>query len=119
MAPIAIDDKPASQEVDISALKQALAEVDRSKVELILPPENTLRRYQKAGIDLSKGYPYFPPKPEFVQDVEKIRTDLRTYVDPGTRADREKKALFGAAKKVVNLTTHIGVSHGEKMSTPF
>jgi hypothetical protein len=59
---------------------------------------------------ISKGYPYFPPKPDFVQDVEKIRTDLRQYVDPGTRADPEKKALFGAAKSVTNLTTHIGVS---------
>ncbi|RSH93610.1 hypothetical protein EHS25_006256 [Saitozyma podzolica] len=109
MAPIAVDNsQSASQEVDISSLKAALAQVDRSKVDLTLPPENTLRRYQKAGIDLSNGYPYFPPKPDFVQDVEKIRTDLRTYVDPGTRADPEKKALFGAAKEVRNLGTHIG-----------
>ncbi|WVR03028.1 hypothetical protein IAU60_000017 [Kwoniella sp. DSM 27419] len=75
---------------------------------VILPPDNTLRRYQKAGIDLSNGYPYFPPKPEFVQEVTKIREDLREYVDPGTRADPEKKALFGAAKEVKDLTTWIG-----------
>jgi hypothetical protein len=118
MAPIAVDNtQPASQEVDISSLKAALAQVDRSKVDLTLPPENTLRRYQKAGIDLSNGYPYFPPKPDFVQDVEKIRTDLRTYVDPGTRADPEKKALFGAAKEVRNLGTHIGVSTNKPSGT--
>lgn len=86
------------------------------KDTLHLPPDNTLRRYQKAGIDLSNGYPYFPPKPDFVQDVPKIRTDLREYVDPGTRADKEKKALFGAAKEVKDLTRHIGVSLAERGS---
>jgi hypothetical protein len=33
---------------------------------------------------------------------------VRVYVDPGTRADPEKKALFGAATKVIHLTKHIG-----------
>ncbi|WVF67006.1 hypothetical protein IAT40_001749 [Kwoniella sp. CBS 6097] len=109
MAPIAIDtppQQPAQSSVeDITALK---ARLEASKADITLPPDNTLRRYQKAGIDLSDGYPYFPPKPEFVQDVTKIRIDLREYVDPGTRADPEKKALFGAAKEVRNLTTWIG-----------
>jgi hypothetical protein len=41
--------------------------------------------------------------------VAKIRTQLRDYVDPASRADPEKKALFGAASKVINLTVHIGV----------
>jgi hypothetical protein len=57
----------------------------------------------------SEGYPYFPNKPEFVQDVEKLQTNLRDYVDPATRADPEKKALFGAAKEVRNLSIHVGV----------
>jgi hypothetical protein len=35
-------------------------------------------------------------------------TDNRVHVDPGTRADPEKKALFGAAKEVIDLTKHIG-----------
>lgn len=110
MAPVAIaQSQPANSEIDISTLKASLAQIDRSKIDLTLPPENTLRRYQKAGIDLSKGYPYFPPKPKYVQEVEKIRTDLREYVDPGTRADPEKKALFGAASKVTYLTSNIGV----------
>lgn len=32
----------------------------------------------------------------------------RVHIDPGTRADPEKKALFGAAKEVIHLTKHIG-----------
>ncbi|KAJ7243445.1 hypothetical protein C8J57DRAFT_1365955 [Mycena rebaudengoi] len=72
------------------------------------PPANTLRRYEKAGIDISQGYPYFPNKPEFVQDVEKLQTNLRDYVDPATRADPEKKALFSVAKEVRNLSIHVG-----------
>lgn len=114
MAPIAINDNASSAPVvdDITALKQRLQALQvEQKDTLHLPPDNTLRRYQKAGIDLSNGYPYFPPKPDFVQDVSKIRTDLRDYVDPGTRADKEKKALFGAAKEVKDLTRHIGVSY--------
>lgn len=114
MAPIAIgtetqNQDPPSRNDDIAGLKDRLQSLKVDK-DITLPPDNTLRRYQKAGIDLSNGYPYFPPKPDYVQDVHKIRTDLREYVDPGTRADPEKKALFGAAKEVKNLTTHIGVS---------
>lgn len=32
----------------------------------------------------------------------------RVYVERGAKADKEKKALFGAATKVVDLTKHIG-----------
>ncbi|KAL1412033.1 hypothetical protein Q8F55_003030 [Vanrija albida] len=109
MAPVAIS-TPAPAD-DIAELKAKLNAVDLNKVNLQLPPDNTLRRYQKAGIDLSEGYPFYPPKPDLVQDVTKLREDVRegkTYVDPGTRADKEKKALFGAAKEVNDLTTHIG-----------
>lgn len=108
MAPVAVN-TPSSD--DVAALKERLAKVDVNKVDLTLPPENTLKRYLKAGIDLSEGYPYFPPKPDYVEDVLKLREDARgrEYVDPATRADPEKKALFSAAKKVTNLTTNIGV----------
>jgi len=99
MAPVAVD-TPAQAQVE--------EPVKSLKAEVILPPPNTQLRYKKAGIDISQGYPYYPPKPEFVQDVEKIRTNLRDYVDPATRADPEKKALFSAAKSVTNLTVHIG-----------
>jgi len=78
------------------------------ETEAQLPPARTQERYRKAGIDISKGYPYYPPKPEFVQEVEALRTSLRDYVDPATRADPEKRALFGAAKEVRNLGVHIG-----------
>lgn len=119
MAPIAIPAEtkaangttPAHGQVDISALKEQLKAANlNAKKDFILPPENTLRRYAKAGIDLSGGYPYFPPKPDFVQDVAQIQTNLREYNDPALRADPEKKALFSAATSVRNLTTNIGVS---------
>jgi hypothetical protein len=32
----------------------------------------------------------------------------REHIDPGSRADPEKKALFGAAKEIIHLTAHIG-----------
>lgn len=114
MAPIALHDQSERQSgaaFDVSQLKAQLQSANTNgEKRFILPPDNTLRRYLKAGIDLSNGYPYFPPKPEFVHEVAGIRQHLREYVDPGTRADPEKKALFGAAKEVKNLTTHIGVS---------
>jgi len=40
--------------------------------------------------------------------VYAIRDYDREYTDAGTRADPEKKALFGAAKEVKHLTSHIG-----------
>ncbi|RXK36037.1 hypothetical protein M231_06685 [Tremella mesenterica] len=108
MAPIAIDPTPVVEERDTSTEIAALKTILKKQENVVLPPDNTLRRYLKAGIDLSNGYPYHPPKPDFVQDVKKIRTDLREYQDPALRADPEKKALFGAAKEVKNLTSHIG-----------
>ena len=115
MAPIAtgtVSDTATSGEdrYDVTALKEQLAQVKLTDASLTLPPDNALRRYLKAGIDLTNGYPYFPPKPEFVEDVSTIRSQLREYVDPATRADPAKRALLGAATKVVDLTTHIGVS---------
>jgi alpha-ketoglutarate-dependent taurine dioxygenase len=46
--------------------------------------------------------------PLFLQDVYAIRDHDREYTDAGTRADKEKKALFSAAKEVKHLTAHIG-----------
>jgi hypothetical protein len=71
-------------------------------------PEPTRKRLEKAGIDLSNGYPYRPAKPLYLDDVYKIRDYDREHVDPGTRADPEKKALLSAAKEVIHLTAHIG-----------
>lgn len=77
------------------------------KQTLPLPPASR-KRLEKAGIDLSEGYPYRPSRPLYLDDVYKIRDHDRTHVDPGTRADPEKKALLSAAKEVIHLTRHIG-----------
>ncbi|KUL86969.1 hypothetical protein ZTR_05740 [Talaromyces verruculosus] len=71
-------------------------------------PPTTIERLTKAGIDLSHGYPYNPAKPLYLDDVYKIRSEPREYVDAGSRADPAKKALLGAAKEVIHLTRHIG-----------
>ncbi|KAF2097986.1 alpha-ketoglutarate-dependent taurine dioxygenase [Rhizodiscina lignyota] len=97
MAPIAIEPiDPAIKDVVVP-----------KKDSLGLPP-NTRARFEKAGIDLSGGYPYRPARPLYLDDVYNIRDKDRPHVDPGSRADPEKKALFGAAKEVINLTSHIG-----------
>jgi len=71
-------------------------------------PEPARKRLEKAGIDLSNGYPYRPAKPLYLDDVYKIRDYDREHIDPGSRADPEKKALFSAAKEIIHLTAHIG-----------
>lgn len=71
-------------------------------------PGPTRKRLEKAGIDLSKGYPAIPP-PFYLQDLDEVaRNKPREFIDAGTRADPEKKALFGAATKVIQCTNHIG-----------
>jgi len=84
-------------------------------VDVVIPKKDTLglpaptrARLEKAGIDLSNGYPYRPAKPLFLDDVYKIRNEDRGFVDPGSRADPKKKALLSAAKEVIHLTAHIG-----------
>ncbi|KAJ4347539.1 hypothetical protein N0V95_005323 [Ascochyta clinopodiicola] len=98
MAPIAIPIHSEIQEKDT---------VQPKKVTLGLP-ESAKKRLEKAGIDLSAGYPYRPAKPLYLDDVYKIRDYDREHVDPGSRADPEKKALLSAAKEVIHLTAHIG-----------
>lgn len=71
-------------------------------------PESARERLEKAGIDLTNGYPYRPAKPLYLDDAYKIRDLDRAHFDPGTRADPEKRALLSAAEKVIHLTTHIG-----------
>jgi hypothetical protein len=71
-------------------------------------PEPARKRLEKAGIDLHNGYPYRPAKPLYLDDIYKIRDYDRKFVDPGSRADPEKKALLSAAKEVIHLTAHIG-----------
>lgn len=93
----------------------APAPIDPSIVDVAEPrkdtlglPKTTLERLQKAEIDLSNGYPYRPSRPLYLDDVYRIRDYDRKHVDPGSRADPEKKALLSAAKEVIHLTKHIG-----------
>ncbi|PKY01123.1 TauD-domain-containing protein [Aspergillus campestris IBT 28561] len=93
----------------------APAPIDPRFVDVAEPRKDTLglpaptrKRLEKAGIDLSEGYPYRPSRPLYLDDVYSIRDYDRPYVDPATRADPQKKALFSAAEKVVDLTKHIG-----------
>jgi hypothetical protein len=94
MAPAPID----PQIVDVAA---------PTKHEIALP-KPAIERLEKAGIDLSQGYPYKPARPLYLDDVYNIRNQNREYVDAGSRADRDKKALLGAAKGVIHLTKNIG-----------
>ena len=80
----------------------------QQKKDTLALPEPARKRLEKAGIDLSNGYPYRPAKPLYIDDVFKIRDYDREHVDPGSRADPEKKALLSAAKEVIHLTAHIG-----------
>ncbi|KAK6822568.1 hypothetical protein PG987_014113 [Apiospora arundinis] len=71
-------------------------------------PELSRQRLEAAGIDLSQAYPEHPKKVLYLQDVYKLRGEDREYIDPASRADPEKKALFSAAKEVKDVTVHIG-----------
>ncbi|CEP20260.1 TCD5 [Cyberlindnera jadinii] len=73
-------------------------------------PETTKRRFEKYGIDISKGYPKRPEKLTlFLDEAEKIRNGPDPdYVERGVNADPEKKALFAKAKEVRHLTKYVG-----------
>lgn len=71
-----------------------------------LPPL-TRERLEKAGIDLS-AYPTWPEKPTDIKLATSVRNGGRKHDEPGQRADPEKKALFSAATKVIDLSSNIG-----------
>ncbi|ODV58876.1 TauD/TfdA dioxygenase family protein [Ascoidea rubescens DSM 1968] len=74
-------------------------------------PESAIKRFKDAGIDLSRGYPQVPDKekvPVFLDEAIQIRNKEFPYIERAANADPEKKALFGAAEKVINLTQKIG-----------
>jgi Taurine catabolism dioxygenase TauD, TfdA family len=91
-----------------SAIYPDIQDVVEPKKDNLGLPAETRTRLDKAGIDLSQGYPYRPSRPLYLQDVYKIRNTEREHADPGSRADPSKKSLFSAATKVTDLTTHIG-----------
>lgn len=85
-----------------------IVDVAPPKKDTLELPEPARERFEKAGIDLSNGYPYRPSRPLYLDDVYNVRNEDRLHVDPGSRADPEKKALLSAAKEVIPLTRHIG-----------
>ncbi|KAI9839485.1 MAG: hypothetical protein M1819_002110 [Sarea resinae] len=91
-----------------AAIIDRIVDVVQPKKDTLGLPAPTRARLEKAGIDLSQGYPYRPAAPKYLDDVFEIRNDEREYVDAGSRADPEKKALLSAAKEVIHLTQHIG-----------
>jgi hypothetical protein len=73
--------------------------------------KTTRHRYERHGIDLSKGYPERPLSdqiPLYVDDAIKIRDTAHEYLARGKNADKEKKALFSKVKEVKHLTKYIG-----------
>ncbi|KAJ9625108.1 hypothetical protein H2203_005063 [Taxawa tesnikishii (nom. ined.)] len=91
-----------------AAIVPEIVDVIQPKKDALSLPVPARARLEKAGIDLSNGYPYRPARPLYLQDVYAIRDYDREYVDAGTRADPAKKALLSAAKEVKHLTAHIG-----------
>jgi len=91
-----------------SAIDPSIVDVATPRKDTLGLPKASRARLEAAKIDLSAGYPYRPLVPLFLQDVYNIRNKPREFVDPGSRADPEKKSLFAAAEKVVDLTKHIG-----------
>lgn len=74
-------------------------------------PAPARARFEKHGIDLSKGYPKVPERhqiPTYLDEAFEVRNKEYPYIERGKNADPEKKALFGAAKEVIHLTKHIG-----------
>lgn len=94
MAPIAIDSR--------------ITDVAQPKKDTLGLPASTRSRLEKAGVDLSDGYPYRPARPLYLDDAYSIRNEPWKHNDAGARADKNKKALFSAATEVIHLTSHIG-----------
>ncbi|GEQ68692.1 hypothetical protein JCM33374_g2360 [Metschnikowia sp. JCM 33374] len=93
----------------LSAAKLPSADSPTSWLDKLPPP--TRKRLEKYRIDLSQGYPKVPEqeqKPLFLDEAVQIRNKEYPYIERGQNADPQKRALFGAAKEVNNLTAHIG-----------
>lgn len=78
---------------------------------LSILPKQAKSRFAEFGVDISSGYPSRPNQseiPVYVDEAYEIRNKDYPYEERGKHADPEKKALFGAAKEVKNLTKHIG-----------
>lgn len=72
-----------------------------------LLPGPTRERFESAGLDISQ-YPFWPQRPTDLALATAVRDEVREHNDPGLRADKSKKALFSAAKEVIDLSPHLG-----------
>jgi hypothetical protein len=90
------------------AIVPTITDVVVPKKDTLGLPETARTRLEKAGIDLSNGYPFRPNRPLYLQDVYNIRNEARVHNDAGARADKSKTNLLSAASKVTDLTTYIG-----------
>ena len=105
MAPIAIAD------TEPLPIDPRIKDVVVPKKDTLGLPVTARERLEKAGIDLSNGYPWRPARPLYLQDAFEIRNEPWHHDDAGKRAattDLTKSSLLGAAKKVKHLTGHIG-----------
>ncbi|RDW64815.1 hypothetical protein BP6252_10466 [Coleophoma cylindrospora] len=97
----------ATSEVPLP-IHPGIKDVRIPKKDTLPLPETARARLEKAGIDLSKGYPERPAAPLYLDDATAIRNTPRDHIDAGARADKSKSSLLSAAKEVINLTNHIG-----------
>lgn len=99
---------PSATEAESRPIASHIKDFVIQKKDTLSLPAPTRARLEKAGIDLSNGYPSRPAKPLFLDDAISIRNEDREYLDAGARADKSKSALLSAAEEVINLTTNIG-----------
>ncbi|KAF4556521.1 Alpha-ketoglutarate-dependent sulfonate dioxygenase-like protein 3 [Elsinoe fawcettii] len=103
MAPIALDALK-----DVRPIDPKIKDVAPPIKDTLELPANSRTRLERAGIDLSNGYPYRPARPLYLDDAIAIRNEPWDYQDAGARADKSKSALLSAASSVTDLTKHIG-----------
>ena len=118
-----VDDIPIDQQIEHLIRTHRELNITRQRSENLklkqgadhdgakLLPEASRKRLEDGGVDLSKGYPELPNRdeiPVFLDQAYAIRDYDVPFVDRGSQADPEKKALFGAAKEVIHLTDKVG-----------
>ncbi|KAF2222223.1 alpha-ketoglutarate-dependent taurine dioxygenase [Elsinoe ampelina] len=102
MAPIALETQ------EVAPIDPKIKDVAAPIKDTLEIPANSKARLERAGIDLSRGYPYRPARPLYLDDAAAIRNEPWPHDDAGARADKSKSALLSAATSVTDLTKHIG-----------
>lgn len=93
------------------AIEPQIVDVVQPKKDTLGLPAAARARLEKAGVDLSNGYPYRPARPLYLQDAFAVRNEPWIHNDAGARAaktDKSKSSLLSAATNVRHLTGHIG-----------